>query len=538
VPDNIWADDGLGGPLREEVHFDGRKMLCFSERPPTLGEMLDGLVARFPERPAILEDQIITYRELDGLIGKIGASLRHLNVARGDRVALFLGNCWEFLACVLACNRFGAIVVPIGTRQRQAELNFLLNDSGAKVLVFEADLADAVPTPDETPALAHRFSIRGVAPEASPFSDLLASDEQIDRTADLDEEDVAVILYTSGTTGRPKGAQLTHLGMIHSALSFARCHGLTENDRGLVAVPLSHVTGLVGVALSTMIVGGCVVLMRQAYKTSDFLALASREKITYSILVPTIYTLCVMSPELAAHDLRSWRIGCFGGAPMPVATIEMLAEKLPHLQLLNAYGATETTSPSTIMPRTQWRNHFDSVGIAVPCGKIRVVDDNGVEVPRGTAGELWIAGPMVVPGYWRRADANRTEFVDGFWRSGDIGSMDVDGFVRVFDRKKDMINRGGFKVFSAEVENVLCGLEGVLECAIIARDDPVLGQRVHAVVVVSDASVLASETVKRFCAERLADYKVPETVAFRTVPLPRNANGKVLKSELRESPQS
>jgi len=218
---------------------------------------------------------------------------------------------------------------------------------------------------------------------------------------------------------------------------------------------------------------------------------------------------------------------------MPVATIEMLAEKLPHLQLLNAYGATETTSPSTIMPRTQWRDHFDSVGIVVPCGEIRVVDDNGVDVPRDTAGELWIAGPMVVPGYWCRPDANRTEFFDGFWRSGDIGSMDADGFVRVFDRKKDMINRGGFKVFSAEVENVLCGLEGVLECAIIGRDDPVLGQRVHAIVVTSDERALESETVKRFCAERLADYKVPETVAFRTVPLPRNANGKVLKSELR-----
>jgi acyl-CoA synthetase (AMP-forming)/AMP-acid ligase II len=146
-------------------------------------------------------------------------------------------------------------------------------------------------------------------------------------------------------------------------------------------VPLSHVTGLVGVALSTLIVGGCVVLMRRAYATSDFLALASREKITFSILVPTIYTLCVMSPELAAHDLASWRIGCFGGAPMPVTTIELLSEKLPHLQLLNAYGATETTSPSTIMPRTRWRDHFDSVGITVPCGVV-VVQDDVLSLPR------------------------------------------------------------------------------------------------------------------------------------------------------------
>ena len=530
---NVWADNGVGGALRTETHYDGRKMLCFSERPLTLAHMFDQLVGRFPDRPAIIEDRTITYRELDELVRKISAGLSANDVMRDDRVALFLGNCWEFLACVLACCRIGAIVVPIGTRQRHAELVFLLNDSGSKVLIFESDLVDSVPGPDELAGLRHRFAVRGEAPHARPFADLLAAPELVG-ASDLREEDIAVILYTSGTTGRPKGAQLTHLGIVHSALTFARCFALNEADRGLVAVPLSHVTGLVGVALSTMIAGGAVVLMRQAYKTPDFLALAARERITYSILVPTIYTLCVMSPELAAHDLSSWRIGCFGGAPMPIATIEMLAEKLPHLQLLNAYGATETTSPSTIMPRTRWRDHIDSVGLTVPCGRIKVVDDNGVEAPRGTPGELWIAGPMVVPGYWGRPEANKSEFVDGFWRSGDIGSMDVDGFVRVFDRKKDMINRGGYKVFSAEVENVIASLDGVLECAILGRDDPVLGQRVHAVVVVADNSSLTVRRVQEFCAERLADYKVPETVNLRVTPLPRNANGKILKPELRE----
>ena len=220
---------------------------------------------------------------------------------------------------------------------------------------------------------------------------------------------------------------------------------------------------------------------------------------------------------------------------MPVATIEMLAEKLPHLQLLNAYGATETTSPSTVMPRTQWRNHIDSVGVTVPCGRIKVVDDDGREVPTGMPGELWIAGPMVVPGYWRRPEANASEFVDGFWRSGDIGSMDADGFVRIFDRKKDMINRGGFKIFSAEVENVISSVEGVLECAIIGRADPVLGERVHAIVVTAEQSTVTADSVRAFCADRLSDYKVPETVTLQTLPLPRNANGKVQKPKLRES---
>jgi acyl-CoA synthetase (AMP-forming)/AMP-acid ligase II len=532
VSNNLWADDGLGGPLKTEVHYNGRKMLCFSERPPTLAEMLDDLVARVPERPAIVEDRVITYRELDGLVGKIAAGLRRLNVAGGDRVALFLGNCWEFLACVLACNRLGAIVVPIGTRQRQAELRFLLNDSGARVLVFESDLAEAVPSGAETPTVAHRLSVRGGAPEARPFSDLLAAGGHVGRAADLGEEDVAVILYTSGTTGRPKGAQLTHLGIIHSALTFARCHGLTERDRGLVAVPLSHVTGLVGVALSTMIVGGCVVLMRQAYKTLDFLSLASSEKATYSILVPTIYTLCVMSPELSAYDLSSWRIGCFGGAPMPVATIEMLAEKLPHLQLLNAYGATETTSPSTIMPRTQWRNHFDSVGITVPCGEIKVVDDEGNEVPRGTAGELWIAGPMVVPGYWQRTDANESEFVNGFWRSGDIGSMDADGFVRVVDRKKDMINTAGFKVFPAEIERVVAMHASVAMVAVGSQPDELKGEIAKAYVVLKPGATPNEDAILELCRKELAAYKVPRAVQF-VADLPKTSTGKIMRRELR-----
>jgi long-chain acyl-CoA synthetase len=533
VVDNIWPANGFGGALQTEEHYDGRHMLCFSERAATLSEMFDGLVARFPDRPAIVEDRAITYCELDELVRRIATGLSELGVTRDDRVALLLGNCWEFLASVFACNRIGAIVVPIGIRQREAELTFLLNDSGAKVLLFESDLAGAVPPRSKVPALAHSFVVRGAVAGTRPFSDLLATSATARRVSGLSEEDVAVILYTSGTTGQPKGAQLTHLGIIHSAITFARCHELSETDRGLVAVPLSHVTGLVGVALSTMIVGGCVVLMRQAYKTTDFLALASRETITYSILVPTIYTLCVMSPELFAHDLSSWRIGCFGGAPMPVKTIEMLADKLPHLRLINAYGATETTSPSTVMPQTQWRDHFDSVGITVPCGQIKVVDESGAEVPKGVEGELWISGPMVVPGYWRRPDANQSEFINGFWRSGDIGSMDADGFVRLFDRKKDMINRGGFKVFSAEVENVLSGLAGVLECAVVGHPDPVLGERVQAIVVVPEGSAVTPETVQQYCAERLADYKVPENITVRTQPLPRNANGKIQKTELR-----
>lgn len=531
----FWPEAGIGGALRRETHYDGRSMLCFSERPANLAAMFDDLVARFGDRPAIVDDCALSYRELDRLVRSIAASLTELGIGKGDRVALFLGNCWEFLAVTLACNRLGVLVVPIGIRQRRAELDFLLNNSGAKVVVFEAELAGEIPAAAEVPQLAHRFAAHGPADGARPFEDLLAGDPAAAPLAAMHEDDTAVILYTSGTTGKPKGAELTHLSILHSSYAFARAHELTEHDRGLVAVPLSHVTGLVGVSYATIAAGGCVVLMRQAFKTADFLALASREKITWSILVPAIYTLAVMHPDFDRHDLSAWRIGCFGGAPMPVPTIEMLAKRLPILQLRNAYGATETTSPTTIMPQAYWRDHMDSVGQVIPYAHVRVLDADDNEVAPGDPGELLISGPMVVPRYWQRPDANAREFVNGYWRSGDIGSIDKDGFVRVFDRKKDMINRGGFKIFSAEVENVICGIEGVLETAIIGTPDPVLGERVNAIVVTSEGVHLNERDVAAYCAARMSDYKVPESIIIRSEPLPRNANGKIQKTVLRET---
>ena len=218
---------------------------------------------------------------------------------------------------------------------------------------------------------------------------------------------------------------------------------------------------------------------------------------------------------------------------MPVATIDALAQRLPGLTLLNAYGATETTSPATLMPAGQTREHADTVGVALPCADIRVMDDAGREVAPGVAGELWIGGPMVVPGYWADPAASAAAFTAGYWHSGDIGSVDAQGYVRILDRRKDMLNRGGFKVYSAEVENVLLGWPGIVEAAVVGRPCPVLGERVHAFVhapgIAPDEAML-----RRHCAERLADYKVPETITWSAQPLPRNANGKLLKRLLRE----
>ena len=221
---------------------------------------------------------------------------------------------------------------------------------------------------------------------------------------------------------------------------------------------------------------------------------------------------------------------------MPEPTIQRLGEKLPGLKLMNAYGATETTSPSTLMPASETMSRLSSVGLPVPNCQVLIVDEQGVEAPRGEAGEIWIGGPSVVKGYWNRPDADAESFVAGYWRSGDIGMKDEEGFVYVLDRKKDMINRGGLKIFSAEVESVLAAHAGVVESAIVARPCPVLGERVHAFVTVREPAPATAE-LQRFVAERLSDYKVPETFTLSTELQPRNSNGKILKRLLRQSLQ-
>jgi O-succinylbenzoic acid--CoA ligase len=217
---------------------------------------------------------------------------------------------------------------------------------------------------------------------------------------------------------------------------------------------------------------------------------------------------------------------------MPVATIDALSDRLPGLFLVNAYGATETTSPVTLMPMGHTRAHADTVGVPLPAADVRVMDDEGHELPAGETGELWIGGPMVVPGYWNNPEATAASFTAGYWHSGDLGSKDAQGYVRVLDRKKDMLNRGGYKVYSVEVENALMAWPGMVEAAVVARPCPVLGERVHAFVY-APGQAPDDALLRAHCAKHLADYKVPETLTWCDAPLPRNANGKLMKRVLR-----
>ena len=513
--------------IRKEIHW-GRVMSCYSERPPNVNAMMSGVYESVPGALALVDGSSrMTYRDVERAVSALAAGLRGHGVGQGDRVAVMLPNQAEAALAVLAIARLGAVVVPLGTRLKKPEISYIFENATPVAVIYAAAFVTELPSTG--PASNMRFECGGAGWQAmlerDPADGFLA--------AEVDEHEAFGILYTSGTTGKPKGAVLTHLNVVHSCLHWEDAHQLSRSERTLVCVPWSHVAGLCGVVLPFLAIGGTLVFMAE-FKRREFLLQAQAERITHALMVPAMYGLCLLEPDLEAFDLSSWRIGAYGSAPMPEPTIRRFAQAFPQLQMCNCYGATETTSPATMMPRGDGVAHAESIGKTVPCGDIRVMDGQGRELAAGEEGELWIAGPMVVPGYWKNSAGTDVAFAGGYWKSGDVGAIDAQGYVRIADRMKDMVNRGGFKVYPAEVESVLTGIEGVVEAAVIGHPDDILGESVIAfLTVVSDA--IDECMVRAYCAERMADYKVPGRVVIGKDPLPRNANGKIQKAELRET---
>ena len=528
----MWAKDP-GWAVRHESWFGDRVVRCYADRAPNFDALIRRSAERFPDREALVfEDQRLTYRQLDKAVSDVAASLAARGIKQGDRVGLYCGNHVPFFLGSFGAIRLGAVAVPIGIRQQGPEIAYALNDCQAKAPIFDAAAAGRLPEPSAIPSVGPRFSVEGAVAGTEPFEVLLHPAPAFTPPA-IDQHDLAFIMYTSGTTGRPKGAMLVHANFVHSARHFEVCVGHTEQTRGLLAIPGSHISGLGAIVTEMLHVGGCIVVTRE-FKVRPCLELMVKERVSFTVFVPTMYKLCLIEPDFDSFDLKSsWRVGLYGGAIMPEATIALLAEKMPQLELVNGYGATETCSPATVTLPREATKYPDSIGKTVPLGDIRIMDESGLEVAPGEPGELWIAGPMVAKGYWNNPEATAANFIGGYWRSGDIGSKDAEGYIRIHDRKKDMINRAGYKVYSAEVENVLTFHPDVIECVVVPRPDSMMGERVQAYVR-SNRETLTQDELRAFCAERLADYKVPDVIRVTAEPLPRNNNGKLMKSVLRD----
>ena len=524
--------------LQPETHFDGRRMLCYQGRAPHLLRMIEDATAQRLDRIALVDGALgMSWRTLHESSARLAAGLQAQGLRPGDRAMLLMGNHAGFVITLMALLRLQAVAVPVSTREAAAGVAFILGQCQASAVLADPPLMQRLSEAHEPMPACLRICMEDPG-QPIPLTPGWQSGQALLQYAPWTEptepaqEAPAVILYTSGTTGRPKGAILTQLNLIHSVLHYQHALGLGAEDRALLAVPASHVTGLVAIVLAMAGVGGCTVMLRE-FKAAHCLKVLEQERITYSLMVPAMYALCLREPALASTRLDMWRLAGFGGAPMPPATIAALRAQCPDIRLFNAYGATETTSPTTLTPPGSMQ--VDRVGIPLPCAQVRVVNDDGRDVPVGQSGEVWIAGPMVVPGYWDNPEATASGFQDGFWKSGDIGTLDEAGYLQVHDRKKDMINRGGYKVFSVEVENCLMAHPQVQEAATVGVPCPVLGERTHAFVYAPQGAGEALHlTLADWCRQHLADYKVPDAWTWLDGPLPRNANGKVIKTALRQ----
>lgn len=488
-----------------------------------------------PQRTAIVHgDTHLTYRDLHARVLRLAHALRALGVARGDRVAHLGPNHPAFLETLFATGALGAVFVPLNTRLAAPELAYNLSDSGSTVLVHSAEHAGtAAAAGADAPAL-RRVTLGPADEGALGYEELLTGG----RTDPLDEpvapDDPCMIMYTSGTTGRPKGAVLSHANITWNSLNVLVDTDLTGDETTLVVAPLFHTAGLNMTCLPTLLKGGRVVL-HEAFDAGRVLEAVAAHRVTYMFGVPTMYDAMAAHPRWRETDLSSLRSVSCGGAPVPARTIETyLARGLAFSQ---GYGMTEASPGVLFLDREQASAKAGSAGVPHFFTDTRVRAADGGPAGPGEKGEVLVQGPNVMSGYWGRPEDTAAAFTeDGWLRTGDVARTDEDGYAYIVDRVKDMFVSGGENVYPAEVEDALLGHPAVRECAVIGVPDPVWGEVGHAVVVLepgADAGADGSEILDRLRG-RLAKYKIPKTVAFVDA-LPRTASGKIVKSAVRKA---
>ena len=509
-----------------ELHFNNRVVKTFKKRDANFWKVFQKNKSKYPQNIAVTDgNKKFTYEEIYNFVLSQAAYIKKLGINKGDRICLLFENSWPLIVYTLVGLKNGVIIVPLNPKSSEVENQMIINDCTPKAVFLDQNFCKNLPSKDNINTVADIIIFQENTILKNKITPLIDEIE-------VNEEDTAFILYTSGTTGKPKGAMLTNFNIIHSCLHFKRHFNLSENDNCILVVPASHVTGLVAHIMTTLFSGGNLILMR-AFDVKEFLYLAEREKLSYLIMVPAMYNLCLHRENLKNYNLKNWRIGCFGGAPMPLGTIKKLKTLLPNMLLVNAYGSTETCSPATLMTLEYNEGLIASVGKVVETGKILIMDEDNQEVKKGETGEIWISGPMVIPGYWNDKKRTSLEFINGFWKSGDIGYQDKDGYIYILDRKKDVINRGGYKIYSSEIENLLSLSGLIIESAVIPKKDPILGEKIHTIVYAEKGNEVL-DSLKNICKQNLSEYKQPDYWTFLNKELPKNKNGKVLKSLLIE----
>lgn len=504
--------------------------------PETLAEFVSGIAEREPERQAILfQDQPLTYGQLEGTIERAANGLAARGVTQGDRVALLLPNIPQFVVAYYAVIRLGATVVPLNLLYKADELAYILGDSGAKaLLVHEGFFAQAQAALNEVPSVELVVFVgQSVTPDhAVGWTELLEPSTPPRAQVTVRPSDVAVICYTSGTTGRSKGAMLTHRNFIANCEQIGQIerHAVRPDDRLLLVLPLFHIYAMNVGMNAALRVGATIVLMTR-FEPVSVLEAIQRHRCTIFLGAPPMYVAWVHMPDIERYDLSSLRVVNSGAAPLPGQVLERF-EALTGVAIMEGYGLTET-APVTHGNFAGPVVKAGTIGPVIPGVKCRLVDENDRDVPPGAEGEIVVQGENVMLGYWQRPEDTAEALRGGWFHTGDIATVDSDGYYTIVDRKKDMINAGGFKVWPREVEEVLFRHPAVREAAVVPYPDPYVGERPLAFIALKEGQQASADELIAYCRDRLATFKAPERIEFRD-ELPKLPTGKVLRRVLRD----
>ncbi len=541
---------GRGGAFEtHETTVVGVPMRVYANAPPSMRAVFESTRAFADREFLIYDDERWTYADLHQRVRALAHLLHERGIRKGDRVAIGMRNYPEWVLAFWACQAIGAVAVTLNAWWTGDELNYAFEDSGARAAILDGERVERIAPYLSKLPLEVVIGVRDAigSAHAESLDDLLA--DYLDRDAlpdvEVGPDDYSTIMYTSGTTGRPKGALATHRNHVTNLTNTflggavsARLAGVTPavsppQPVSLQTFPFFHIGGLSGLYVNSAM--GAKVALMYKWQPDQALELVQRERVSSIAGVPTVVRQLLERAKERNLELGSLAGIASGGAPVPPDLIDTIGSQFAkRVAPGNGYGLTETTSAIISNGGADYFARPDSVGRTVPVAEARVVDDRGVDVADGQIGEIWIKGPNVVQGYWNKPEATAEAFTDGWFHTGDLGYRDPSGFFYVVDRKKDVVIRGGENVYCAEVEAVLFEHPAVQDVAIIGLPHRMLGEEVAAVIEVRPNHTIDPEEIQAFVATRLARFKAPTQVLISDGPLPRTATGKVLKRELKQ----
>jgi long-chain acyl-CoA synthetase len=501
-----------------------------------LATMLRESATAHPDKPLVhINDLSFSYAQVDEISGRVATSLLALGLEPGDKVAVQLPNLPQFLFTYFGILKAGLTMVPLNPLLRAPEVTYHLTDSDAKVLVTFEMFADeafkGAQQVDGVTTYVVNMPGNDSRPEGTKHYDELYFADDTRELHPTMADDTAVLLYTSGTTGKPKGAELTHFQLYMNCTVAGELFEFREDDIGLAVLPLFHVFGLSSVLNVTTRYGGTMVLVPR-FEMEPVLDAIEKHGCTIFSGVPTMY-FALLNADTSGRDLASLRVGVSGGAPIPGEVIRAFEEKFPNCVILEGYGLSESASTTTFNINAEQRKVM-SIGKPIWGVEVRVVDESDKELPTGEehVGEIVIRGHNIMKGYYKKPDETAEAFKNGWFHTGDLGYRDEDGYLFIVDRKKDLIIRGGYNVYPREIEEVLYAHESVSEAAVIGKPDDKLGEEVVAIVALREGADVPPDELKAYCKERLAAYKYPREIRI-VDELPKGPTGKILKKELR-----